>query len=171
MERVQVRMPRVARLYALPRRFAESGVLRYGLHGLSCEYVMEELRVADPAEADGHVIIAHLGNGASLTAVRGGVGLDTTMGFTPTGGLLMGTRSGDLDPGVLIHMLLSTGMKPAQVSGLVNREAGLLGVFGTSADMRDLLEHEEDDPRSRGHRPLLLPGEDVSGDARRGSGW
>ncbi len=109
---------------------------------------MEELRVADPAEADGHVIIANLGNGASLTAGRGGVGLDSTMGFTPTGGLLMGTRSGGLDPGVLIHMLLSTGMKPAQVSELVNREAGLLGVFGTSADMRDLLEHEEDDPRA-----------------------
>ena len=114
-------MPRVARLYALPRRFAESGVLRYGLHDLSCEYVMEELRTADPAEADGRVIIAHLGNGASLTAVRGGVGLDTTGEL-----LLMGTRSGDLDPGVLIHMLLSTGMKPAQVSELVNREAGTL---------------------------------------------
>jgi len=142
------RMLRVARLYALPRRFAEAGVLRYGFHGLSCEYVMEELRATDPAEADGRVIIAHLGNGASLTAVRGGVGLDTTMGFTPTGGLVMGTRSGDLDPGVLIHMLLSTGMKPAQVSELVNREAGLLGVSGTSADMRDLLEHEEDDSRA-----------------------
>src|SRR5215210_7585332 len=139
MERVQVRMPRVARLYALPRRFAESGVLRYGLHGLSCEYVMEELRFADPAEADGHVIMAHLGNGASLTAVRGGVGLDTTMGFTPTGGLLMGTRSGDLDPGVLVHLLRSEGLSADALDALVNRQAGLLGVSEQSSDMRDLL--------------------------------
>jgi acetate kinase len=107
------RMPRVARLYALPRRFAEAGVLRYGFHGLSCEYVMEHLRLADPAEADGRVVIAHLGNGASLTAVRGGVGLDTTMGFTPAGGLVMGTRSGDLDPGVLESVRMTCGAGPA----------------------------------------------------------
>ncbi len=142
------RMPRVARLYALPRRFAEAGVLRYGFHGLSCEYVMEELRAADPAEADGRVIIAHLGNGASLTAVRGGVGLDTTMGFTPTGGLVMGTRSGDLDPGVLIHLLRSRESDSGVLGDLVTRKAGLLGVSGTSADMRDLLALEEDDPRA-----------------------
>jgi acetate kinase len=142
------RMPRVARLYALPRRFAEAGVLRYGFHGLSCEYVMEELRATCPVEADGRVIIAHLGNGASLTAVRGGVGLDTTMGFTPTGGLVMGTRSGDLDPGVLIHLLRSRESDPGVLGDLVNREAGLLGVSGTSADMRDLLACEEDDPRA-----------------------
>jgi acetate kinase len=142
------RMPRVARLYALPRRFAEAGVLRYGFHGLSCEYVMEELRATDPAEADGRVIIAHLGNGASLTAVRGGVGLDTTMGFTPTGGLVMGTRSGDLDPGVLIHLLQSGESDPGVLVDLVNRESGLLGVSGTSADMRDLLACEEDDPHA-----------------------
>jgi acetate kinase len=142
------RMPRVARLYALPRRFAEAGVLRYGFHGLSCEYVMEELRATDPAEADGRVVIAHLGNGASITAVRGGVGLDTTMGFTPTGGLVMGTRSGDLDPGVLIHLLRSRESGSGVLGDLVNREAGLLGVSGTSADMRDLLACEEDDPRA-----------------------
>ena len=142
------RMPRVARLYALPRRFAEAGVLRYGFHGLSCEYVMEELRATDPAEADGRVIIAHLGNGASLTAVRGGVGLDTTMGFTPTGGLVMGTRSGDLDPGVLIHLLRSRESGSDVLVDLVNREAGLLGISGTSADMRDLLAREEDDPHA-----------------------
>ena len=142
------RMPRVARLYALPRRFAEAGVLRYGFHGLSCEYVMEELRATDPAEADGRVIVAHLGNGASLTAVRGGVGLDTTMGFTPTGGLVMGTRSGDLDPGVLIHLLQSGESDPGVLVDLVNRESGLLGVSGTSADMRDLLACEEDDPHA-----------------------
>jgi len=141
-------MPRVARLYALPRRVAEAGVLRYGFHGLSCEYIMEELRAADPAEADGCVIIAHLGNGASLTAVRGGVSLDTTMGFTPTGGLVMGTRSGDLDPGVLIHLLRSEELGSGVLGDLVNREAGLLGVSGTSADMRALLACEEDDPRA-----------------------
>jgi acetate kinase len=142
------RMPRVARIYALPRWAAQAGVVRYGFHGLSCEYVMEQLRTADPALADGRIIIAHLGNGASMTAVRGGVGIDTTMGFTPTGGLVMGTRTGDLDPGVLLHMLLSTGMAPAEVSELVNREAGLLGVSGESADMRDLLSREEHEPHA-----------------------
>jgi acetate kinase len=141
-------MPRVARIYALPRRVAETGVVRYGFHGLSCEYVMDQLRTANRASADGRVVIAHLGNGASMTAVRGGVGVDTTMGFTPTGGLVMGTRTGDLDPGVLLHMLLSTGMAPAEVSELVNREAGLLGVSGKSADMRDLLRCEEHEPRA-----------------------
>jgi acetate kinase len=142
------RMPRVARLYALPRRFAEAGVLRYGFHGLSCEYVMEHLRLADPAEANGRVVIAHLGNGASLTAVRGGVGLDTTMGFTPAGGLVMGTRSGDLDPGVLLYMAEERGLKPREIGELINRRAGLLGVSGTSADMRDLLSRETGDPRA-----------------------
>jgi acetate kinase len=141
-------MPRVARIYALPRRVTEAGIVRYGFHGLSCEYVMERLRTADRASADGRIVIAHLGNGASMTAVRGGVGVDTTMGFTPTGGLVMGTRTGDLDPGVLLHMLLSTGMAPAEVSELVNREAGLLGVSGKSADMRDLLSREEHEPRA-----------------------
>ena len=121
------RMPRVARPYALPRRLAEAGVVRYGFHGLSCEYVMKELRAVDRTEARGRVIIAHLGNGASMTAVRDGVGVDTTMGYTPTGGVMMGTRSGDLDPGVLLHMLLSEGMEPAVVGQIVNREAGLRG--------------------------------------------
>src|SRR5215217_4271309 len=142
------RMPRVARIYALPRWVAEAGVVRYGFHGLSCEYVMEQLRTADRASAYGRVVIAHLGSGASMTAVRSGVGADTTMGFTPTGGLVMGTRTGDLDPGVLLHMLLSTGMAPAEVSELVNREAGLFGVSGKSADMRDLLRREEHEPHA-----------------------
>src|SRR5918995_1908221 len=142
------RMPRVARIYALPRRVTQAGVVRYGFHGLSCEYVMEQLRTVDRASADGRVVIAHLGSGASMTAVRSGVGADTTMGFTPTGGLLMGTRTGDLDPGVLLHMLLFRGMAPAEVSELVNREAGLLGVSGESADMRDLLRREEHEPHA-----------------------
>lgn len=142
------RMPPVARLYALPRRLAEKGVVRYGFHGLSYEYVMGELRALDRDGADGRVVVAHLGNGASMAAVRGGVGVDTTMGFTPTGGLVMGTRSGDLDPGVLLHLLLSRGLEPDALDALVNREAGLLGVSETSADMRDLLEREAEDPRA-----------------------
>jgi acetate kinase len=139
-------MPRVARLFALPRRLTEEGVLRYGFHGLSYEYVMGELRRLDPEVAAGRVVVAHLGNGASMAAVRDGVGVDTTMGFTPAGGLVMGTRPGDLDPGVLLHLLRS--MDPDALGDLVNRESGLLGVSGTSADMRDLLEREADDPRA-----------------------
>jgi acetate kinase len=142
------RMPRVARLFALPRRLADEGVLRYGFHGLSYEYVMGELRALDPEAAAGRVVIAHLGNGASMVAVRGGVGVDTTMGFTPTGGLAMGTRSGDLDPGVLLYLLEERGLSPTRVSNLVNKQAGLFGVSGMSADMRDLLEREVDYPRA-----------------------
>jgi acetate kinase len=139
------RMPRVARLYALPSRLAEEGIIRYGFHGLSYEYVMEELCRLDPEAAAGRVVVAHLGNGASMAAVKEGVGVDTTMGFTPTGGLVMGTRSGDLDPGVPLFLLEERGMSPTEVSDLLNKQAGLLGVSGTSADMRDLLDHEPDD--------------------------
>ena len=142
------RMPRVARLYALPRDLAEGGVVRYGFHGLSYEYVMEELRRLDPEAYDGRVVVAHLGNGASMVAVWGGVGVDTTMGFTPTGGLVMGTRSGDLDPSVPLFLLEEWGLTVTEVSDLVNKQAGLLGVSGTSADMRDLLDREASDPRA-----------------------
>jgi len=142
------RMPRVARLFALPRQLADEGVLRYGFHGLSYEYVMGELRALDPEVAAGRVVIAHLGNGASMAAVRGGVGVDTTMGFTPAGGLAMGTRPGDLDPGVLLHLLRSKEIPPDALNDLVNLESGLLGVSGTSADMRDLLSREANDPRA-----------------------
>ena len=142
------RMPRVARLYALPRHLAEEGVVRYGFHGLSYEYVMEELHRVDPGVADGRVVVAHLGNGASMAAVRDGAGVDTTMGFSPTGGLVMGTRSGDLDPSVPLFLLEERGMSPTQVSDLVNKQAGLLGVSGTSADMRDLLERGASDPHA-----------------------
>ena len=139
-------MPRVAQLYALPRAFAETGLVRFGFHGLSYEYIVEKLRGIDPEAADGRVVVAHLGNGASMAAVRGGVGIDTTMGFTPTGGLVMGTRSGDLDPGVLVYLLESKGMRSDALSKLVNQESGLLGVSGISADMRDLLTKERSDP-------------------------
>jgi len=142
------RMPRVARHFALPRHLADEGVLRYGFHGLSYEYVMGELRALDPEAAADRILIAHLGNGASMVAVRGGVGVDTTMGFTPTGGLVMGTRSGDLDPGVLVYLLEEKGLSPPEVGELINRRAGLLGVSETSADMRDLLSREANDPRA-----------------------
>ena len=142
------RMPRVARLFALPRQLAEEGVLRYGFHGLSYEYIMGELRALDPEGAACRVLIAHLGNGASMVAVRGGVGVETTMGLTPTGGLAMGTRSGDLDPSVLVYLLEKKELSPPEVSALINRRAGLLGVSGTTADMRDLLSREANDPRA-----------------------
>jgi acetate kinase len=140
------RMPRVAQLYALPRALTDAGLIRFGFHGLSYEYIVQELGVIDPTAVEGRVIIAHLGNGASMAAVRGGVGIDTTMGFTPTGGLVMSTRSGDLDPGVLLHLLRSKEMSPDALGKLVNQEAGLLGVSGISADMQDLLSKERLDP-------------------------
>jgi acetate kinase len=141
-------MPRVARLFALPRVLSEEGIVRYGFHGLSYEYVTSELRKMDQKAAEGRIIIAHLGNGASMAAVRGGEGVDTTMGFTPTGGLMMGTRSGDLDPGVLLHLLRAKELDVGALDALVNGESGLLGVSETSADMRELLGREDADPRA-----------------------
>lgn len=141
-------MPRVAQLYALPRNLLAAGVVRYGFHGLSYEYIVTELRRQAPTAADGRLIIAHLGNGASMVAVKAGVSIDTSMGFTPTGGLVMGTRTGDLDPGVLLYLLTARGLSPADLNQLVNHDAGLLGLSGTSSDMRDLLEREASDPRA-----------------------
>jgi acetate kinase len=138
-------MPRIAQLYPLPRHFADEGLIRFGFHGLSYEYIMQELRTMAPKEAEGRVLIAHLGNGASMAAVRGGISIDTTMGFTPAGGLMMGTRTGDLDPGVMLYLLAEREMTPTALNELVNRQAGLLGVSETSADMRDLLEKEATD--------------------------
>ncbi len=137
-----------AQMYALPRRWEDEGIRRYGFHGLSCEYIMQELRAMDPTAASGRIIIAHLGNGASMTAVVQGRSVDTTMGFTPTGGLVMGTRSGDLDPGVLLYLLQHHHLTADELGTLVNRESGLLGVSGSSADMRDLLENESRDQRA-----------------------
>ena len=141
-------MPRVAQMFALPRTYWDAGIVRYGFHGLSYEYIMQEMCAQDSAAAGGRVIIAHLGNGASMAAVLGGRGVDTTMGFTPTAGLVMGTRTGDLDPGVLLYLLESRGMNPAALNTLVNRQAGLLGVSGISADMQDLLEKAPSDERA-----------------------
>jgi acetate kinase len=142
-------MPAVARLFAIPRRYFSSGVQRYGFHGLSYAFLMKELaRVGAPQEYRGRVILAHLGNGASMAAVRNGQALDTTMGLTPASGLPMGRRSGDLDPGLVSYLARTEGMTPERFHQMVNTESGLLGLSETSADMRDLLEQEQRDPRA-----------------------
>ena len=141
-------MSPVARLLPIPRRYAAKGVERYGFHGLSYAYLMEELVRLDPAEAKGRVILAHLGNGASLAAVRGGRSIDTSMGFTPASGLVMSTRTGDLDPGLVYYLARTERMTAARFQKMVNHESGLLGVSGTSSDMRDLLVRETRDVRA-----------------------
>jgi acetate kinase len=142
-------MPRVARLLPIPRRFDAMGIQRYGFHGLSYAYLMEELaHVAGPKAAQGRVILAHLGNGASLAAVRAGKSIDTSMGFTPTGGLTMGTRPGDLDPGVAWYLMQTENLTPKQFNNLINHESGLLGVSETSSDMHDLLDRQGKDTRA-----------------------
>ena len=143
------RMPRVARLLPIPRRYQAKGVQRYGFHGLSYAYLMEELaRAAGPEAARGRVILAHLGNGASLAAVRGGTSIDTTMGFTPASGLVMGTRTGDLDPGLVSFLARTEQATASQFDRMVNHESGLLGLSETSPDMRDLLAREGNDVRA-----------------------
>ncbi len=141
-------MPRVAKLLPIPRRHLTRGVERYGFHGLSYAYLMEELERLDPAAAKGRVILAHLGNGASMAAVRDGRSIETTMGFTPTSGLVMSTRTGDLDPGLIYYLARTQGMTPARFQKMVNQESGLLGVSGISADMRDLLARETGNVRA-----------------------
>jgi acetate kinase len=142
-------MPRVATLLPIPRRYQAKGVQRYGFHGLSYAYLVEELaRVAGPAAARGRVILAHLGNGASLAAVHGGLSIDTSMGFTPAAGLVMGTRTGDLDPGLVSFLAHTEQMTAPQFHQMINYESGLLGVSEISSDMRDLLACEADDVRA-----------------------
>jgi acetate kinase len=133
------KMPRTAQLYGLPRELAEEGVLRYGFHGLSYEYIASQA-------SRGRLIAAHLGNGASLAAIRDCVAVDTSMGFTPTGGIPMGTRSGDLDPAVVLYLLREKTFTPSRLGELVNKRSGLLGLSGFSADMQDLLAQERDNP-------------------------
>ena len=142
-------MPRVATLLPIPRRYESKGMQRYGFHGLSYTYLLQELtRLGDPAAAQGRVILAHLGSGASLAAVRDGRSIDTSMGFTPTSGLVMGTRTGDLDPGVATFLALTESIDIAAYEKMVTHESGLLGVSETSADIRDLLAHEAHDVRA-----------------------
>lgn len=138
--------PPVAAAFALPRRLSEAGVRRYGFHGLSYDYIAGELARRLPALAQGRVVAAHLGAGASLCALQAGRSIATTMGFTALDGLPMGTRCGALDPGVVLHLQEAMGMSPAQVSHLLHHQSGLLGVSGLSGDMRVLLA--SDDPRA-----------------------
>ena len=141
-------MPRVAKLLPIPRRYAAKGVERYGFHGLSYAYLMEELGRLDAAAAEGRVILAHLGSGASLAAVRHGRSIDTSMGFTPASGLVMGTRTGDLDPGLVYYLARTERMTAPRFQKMVNHESGLLGVSGTSSDLRDLCAREASDARA-----------------------
>ena len=142
-------MPRVAKLLPIPRCYDAKGVQRYGFHGLSYSYLMEELkRLGDPAATTGRVILAHLGNGASMAAVRDGKSIDTSMGFTPTAGLVMSTRSGELDPGLAPYLARTEHMTTRQFYEMVNHKSGLLGVSEISSDMRDLLAQEPEDIRA-----------------------
>jgi acetate kinase len=136
-------MPKTAQMYPLPRFLWTEGLHRYGFHGLSYEYIMAELaRQAGAGAAGSRIIIAHLGSGASMVAVRGGKSLDTTMGFTPAGGLVMGTRPGDLDPGVILYLMQEKGLRPSTVADIVNHHAGLQAVSGMTSDMQELLAAE-----------------------------
>jgi acetate kinase len=141
-------MPAVARMLPIPRRYALDGVERFGFHGLSYTYLMAALRDLSPVAARGRVILAHLGNGASLAAVRNGKSIDTSMGLTPAAGLMMGTRTGDIDPGLIGYLRRKESMTAERFTQMVNHESGLLGISGTSADMRDLLAKEATDLRA-----------------------
>jgi len=142
-------LPRVARLLPIPRRYDAQGVRRYGFHGLSYAFLMEELtRLNDPAVTTGRIVLAHLGSGASLCAVRGGKSVDTSMSFTPTAGVPMSSRSGDLDPGLVGYLARTENMSARQFHEMVNFKSGLLGISETSSDIRDLLECEERDVRA-----------------------
>ena len=137
-------MPDVARSFALPRELLAEGVERFGFHGLSCESIVRQL-----GHAPERLVIAHLGNGASITAVRNGRSIDTSMGLTPTGGVIMGTRCGDLDPGVLIYLMRKHGFDAGQLEQLVDHRAGLLGISGISSDMRELHRSAATSPGAR----------------------
>ena len=142
-------LPRVASVLPIPRRYDAAGVRRYGFHGLSYQFLMQELtRLGVPTAKSGRLILAHLGNGASLAAVRDGRCIDTSMGFTPASGLVMGTRTGDLDPGVISYLSRMDNMSVGQFEAMTNHASGLLGVSELSADMRELLAHEVADVRA-----------------------
>ena len=143
-------MPAVAKLYALPESIRKEGVQRYGFHGLSYEYILLELMRQLGAQAvEKRIILAHLGHGASMAAVKNGRSIETTMGFSPAGGLVMSTRTGDLDPGVILFLLQQNKMTPRAIKEMVNRQSGLLGVSGSTDDMRELLKAEEVDDSAK----------------------
>ena len=139
--------PEVAQAFALPASVRERGVRRFGFHGLSYEYIASQLPAVDPVAAAGRTIVLHLGNGASMCALQGGRSIATTMGFTAVDGLVMGTRSGSLDPGVVLYLMQSCGMDARGVEKMLYQESGLLGLSGISGDMRALLA--SDDPRAK----------------------
>ncbi len=142
-------LPRLAQLLPIPRRFDQAGIQRYGFHGLSYSYLMEALENAyGRGEAHGRIILAHLGSGASLAAVKEGKSIDTSMGFTAAGGLVMGSRTGDLDPGAAWYMIQKEGMTAQQFNHLINHESGLLGISEISSNMEELLQCENSDPRA-----------------------
>jgi acetate kinase len=142
-------MSRTAQLLPIPRRYLDAGIRRLGFHGLSYTFLMDALRrVAGDAAADGRVLLAHLGSGSSLAAVRGARPVDTTMGFTPAGGLVMGTRPGDLDPGLLLHLMRRDGATAEAMEKTMSSDYGLRGVSGSTSDMRALLEARARDPRA-----------------------
>ena len=142
-------MPPVAKRLAIPRRFSEQGIQRYGFHGLSYSYLMEEFRsVVGNETAQGKIILAHLGNGASIAAVKDGYCIDTSMGFTPSSGLVMGTRTGDFDPCLAWYLMQNEKLNAKQFNHLINHESGLLGISETSSDMRELLRNETTDHRA-----------------------
>jgi acetate kinase len=140
--------PPVAQQFALPRKLTAAGIQRYGFHGLSYEYIASRLPHVDPRAAAGRTVVAHLGNGASLCALKSGVSVATTMGFTPLDGLPMGTRCGAIDPGVLLYLMNQDGLDVPAMEQLLTHESGLLGVSGISSDMRTLLEKEKLDARA-----------------------
>jgi acetate kinase len=139
--------PAVAELVPLPAEIREGGVQRYGFHGLSYEYIASVLPEVAPAIAEGRVIVAHLGSGASLCAMKGRKSMDSTLGFTVLDGLCMGTRPGSLDPGVILHLFQTLRLTPGEVETMLYKKSGLLGVSGISNDMRDLVDNP--DPRAR----------------------
>jgi acetate kinase len=142
-------MPLVAKLLPIPKKYFAMGIQRYGFHGLSYAYLMQELKgIAGNETAKGKIILAHLGNGASLAAVKDGKCIDTSMGFTPASGLVMGTRTGDLDPGVAWYLMEVEKFTPQQFNNLINNESGLLGISETSSDMRELIKNKNTDPRA-----------------------
>ncbi len=140
--------PSVAQQFAIPRHLTAAGIQRYGFHGLSYEYIASQLPLIDPRAAAGRTIVAHLGNGASLCALKAGVSIATTMSFTPLDGLMMGTRCGAIDPGVLLYLMQQRGFDSQALNRMLTDESGLLGVSGFSSDMRALLEKEATDPRA-----------------------
>jgi acetate kinase len=143
-------MPPLAKLCPIPEEFRKQGVQRYGFHGLSYQYILSQLQAeGDPLARKGRIILAHLGHGASMAAVLDGRSIETTMGFSPAGGLVMSTRTGDLDPGVVLFLLQEGHLDADALRDMVNKKSGLLGVSGLSADMRDLLEAEADNPQAR----------------------